>query len=132
MVDVRCLIVDDNASFLRAAQPLLERQGLSIVGVASNGAEALARAEELRPDLLLVDIDLGSESGFAVARELLAAGRSAPPRIILISAHPQDDFAELVEQSPAVGFIAKSDLSAPMIMALLGDDKAPANEPPET
>ena len=131
MVGLRCLIIDDNASFLAAAQALLERQGLSIAGVASNEAEALARAEELRPDVVLVDIDLGCESGFSVARKLLAGARPRP-RAILISAHPQDDFAELVQQSPAVGFIAKSELSAPAIMAILDSRETSANGPPET
>jgi two-component system, NarL family, nitrate/nitrite response regulator NarL len=116
---VRCLIVDDNASFLDASRSLLERQGLSVVGVASTGAEGLELAAELAPDLILVDIDLGEDSGFTVARQL--AGADATFRVILISTHPEDDFAELVARSPAVGFIAKSDLSVAAIERLLND-----------
>ncbi len=67
---MRCLIVDDSRHFLDAAHGLLERQGIVVVGVASTGAEALRRVEELRPDVTLVDIDLGGESGFEVARRL--------------------------------------------------------------
>jgi CheY-like chemotaxis protein len=119
MVDVRCVIVDDNAAFLVTAQALLDREGLTVVGVASSQAEALKRVDELRPDVVLIDIDLGPESGFAVARELLAVVRPSPPRLILVSAHPQDDFAELVEQSPAIGFIAKTELSGARIVAML-------------
>jgi len=89
-----------------------------VVGVASSGAESLERAGELMPDLILLDIDLGQESGFTVARQL-ADAHGAAAKVILISTHPEDDFAELVAQSPAVGFIAKSDLSVAAIERLL-------------
>jgi CheY-like chemotaxis protein len=72
-VQLRCLIVDDTASFLDAAGTLLERQGLAIVGVASNGDDALRIAQEQRPDVVLLDIELGEESGFDVARQLASA-----------------------------------------------------------
>jgi CheY-like chemotaxis protein len=65
---LRWLIVDDSPCFLEAARGLLERQGIMVVGVASNGAEALRLAEELRPDVTLLDIDLGGESGLELAR----------------------------------------------------------------
>ena len=71
---VRCLIVDDSADFVGAARGLLERQGMTIVGVASNSAQALRRHEELRPDVTLVDIDLGGESGFELAEQIHQAG----------------------------------------------------------
>ena len=116
---LRCLIVDDNASFLGALRSLLERQGLSVVGVASTGADGLQLAAELAPDLILLDIDLGEDSGFTVARQLASADGAATFRVILISTHPEDDFAELVAQSPAVGFIAKADLSVAAIERLL-------------
>jgi DNA-binding NarL/FixJ family response regulator len=67
---VGVLIVDDNQLFLEAARGLLERQGLRVVGVAATTAEALRRAEELRPEVVLVDITLGGESGFDLARRL--------------------------------------------------------------
>jgi CheY-like chemotaxis protein len=73
---LRCLIVDDSPRFLDAARGLLERQGLTVVGVASNSAEALQRVEELRPDVTLLDIDLGGESGLELARRLHQAGRA--------------------------------------------------------
>src|SRR4029079_4666577 len=69
---VRCLIVDDNLGFLEAARKLLEREGLSIAGVASTSAEALREAELLRPDVVLVDVSLGEESGLELARRLVA------------------------------------------------------------
>jgi CheY-like chemotaxis protein len=115
---VRCVIVDDNGHFLDAARGLLERQGVAVVGVASNGADALRRADELQPDVMLVDIDLCEESGFDVTLRL-AAGEGEPVPVILISAYAEKDFADLVAASPAVGFLPKSELSARAIVALL-------------
>ncbi len=115
----RVLIVDDNVSFLGAAQVLLEREGLSVVGVASTTAEALERAAELRPDAVLVDIMLGRESGFALARRLVEDGGSGGSAVILISTHSQADFAELIAESPAAGFVPKSELSATAIHRIL-------------
>ena len=116
---LRCLIVDDNASFLQAATTLLQRPGLTVAGVSSNGADALRLARELRPDVVLVDIVLGGESGFDVARELAAAGKSGPT-VILVSTRAQSDFEDLIEETPAAGFVAKSDLSADAIRRLVG------------
>jgi DNA-binding NarL/FixJ family response regulator len=115
---VRCLIVDDSARFVDAARGLLECQGVTVVAAASTGAEALRRFEELRPDVILVDVDLGSESGFDLAEQLHAAGSSAP--VILISTHAVADFADLIAASPAVGFISKSGLTCRAILDLVG------------
>jgi DNA-binding NarL/FixJ family response regulator len=117
---LRLLIVDDSARFLQAARGLLERQGLMVVGVASNGSQALRQAQALRPDVTLVDIDLGGESGFALTRRLHQEAGLEPGRVILISTHDPDDYAELITASPAVGFLSKSDLSATAILDLLG------------
>jgi CheY-like chemotaxis protein len=116
---LRCLIVDDSARFLDAARALLERQGVTVVGVASSSAEALQRAEELRPDVTLLDIDLGGESGLELARRL--HGRPGPPPapVILISTHAEQDYAELITASPAIGFLSKTALSAAAIRDLL-------------
>lgn len=129
---MRCLIVDDNASFLEASRSLLERQGASVVGVAANGSEALQRARELRPDVILVDIDLGEESGFAVARQLTDQAAPEPRDVILISTHPADDFVDLVAQSPALGFIPKSELSLTAIASLLDDHGRGSSATPGT
>jgi DNA-binding NarL/FixJ family response regulator len=71
---LRCLLVDDNDAFLETARALLERQGVQVAGVASNIAGALRQARALRPDVVLVDIGLGEESGFELARLLAADG----------------------------------------------------------
>jgi CheY-like chemotaxis protein len=118
---LRCLIVDDSRHFLDAARGLLERQGIAVVGVASTGAEAVQRVEELRPDVTLVDIDLGGESGFEVARRLQHDPGGTPRPVILISTHAELDYAELIAASPAIGFLSKSSLSADALRDLLGE-----------
>lgn len=116
---LRCVIVDDNEYFLAAARDLLEREGIAVVGVASTAAEALRRVAELEPELALVDIDLGGESGLDLARRLAETSDPTVTRVILISAHAQADFEELIAASPAAGFVAKADLSAHAIQAVL-------------
>jgi DNA-binding NarL/FixJ family response regulator len=106
------LIVDDNRLFLDAARVLLEQEGMRVVGVASSSAEALRDAEELRPEIILVDIMLGAESGFELARRLVDGDCGGASAVILISTHSEADFAELIAGSPAAGFLPKSELSA--------------------
>src|SRR5437868_4368185 len=111
--NIRCLIVDDNQPFLDAARLLLEREGVAVVGVATTSSEALRLEEELRPDVVLVDIRLGDESGFDLARRLSGT-------VILISTHAQSEYAEQIAASPAAGFIPKAELSASAILGLAG------------
>ena len=116
---LRCLIVDDNHRFLDAARDLLEGEDVTVAAVASTGAEAVRRAEEVRPDVALVDIDLGEENGFDVARRLAGDDPDGRPHIILISTYAESDVTDLVAESPAVGFLSKSDLSRRAIDELL-------------
>jgi DNA-binding NarL/FixJ family response regulator len=116
---LRLLIVDDNDRFLAAAQGLLEREGLDVVALASTSAEAVRSVRELRPDVTLVDIDLGDESGFDLVRKLTESADSA--RVVLISAYPETDLRDLIDASPAVGFLSKSRLSARAIRDLLDE-----------
>jgi DNA-binding NarL/FixJ family response regulator len=123
---LRCLIVDDSPRFLDAARGLLERQGVIVVGVASTSADALQQAAELRPDVTLLDIDLGGESGFDLARRLHRQASLAAEQVILISTHAEQDYVDLIAASPVVGFLPKSALSADAIRDLLrghGDGK---------
>jgi DNA-binding NarL/FixJ family response regulator len=115
---IRCLIVDDNASYLQEAAALLQRDGLEIAGVASNMREALERAQQLQPDVALVDISLGSESGLELARRLVDIDGGAPI-VILISTHAETDFAELIEEAPVAGFVPKAELSGSAIRRLV-------------
>ena len=116
---LRCLIVDDNVKFLEAARFLLDHEGLETVGVATTSAEAVRRAHELRPDLVLIDIQLGEENGFELANRLSENG--APRVIIIISTHPRGEFDDLVAASPAVGFVTKTELSRGAIRAVLAE-----------
>lgn len=115
----RALIVDDSAAFCAAARRVLESAGMTVVGTASTMSDAVRAAHEHRPDLILVDIDLGAESGFDVVEALHAAALPPRPDVILVSTHDEDDFAELVESSSAIGFLPKFGLSADAITALL-------------
>lgn len=114
-VATRLLIVDDNASFLREAQILLERQGLQVAGTASSRAEALRRVSDVEPDAVLVDMVLGDENGVDVARELVERGA----RVILISTQSLGDVEDLIADSPTLGFVPKTQLSAEAILRLL-------------
>jgi DNA-binding NarL/FixJ family response regulator len=118
-MEFRVLIVDDNRSFLDAARVLLEREGLDVAGVAATAAEAIHRSEELEPDVVLVDIMLGGESGFALARRLVEDGGSGGSEVILVSTHEEAEFADLIAESPATGFLSKSELSAGAICRIL-------------
>ncbi|MCV7127961.1 MULTISPECIES: response regulator [Mycolicibacterium] len=109
----RCLIVDDSADFRDAARAMLERGGIVVVGTARDAAEALRRAQELHPDVALVDVDLGAESGFDVAERL----DDVP--VILTSTHDEQDFADLIAASPALGFLPKLTLSPAAVRKLL-------------
>ena len=121
-MSLRCLIVDDNDEFREEMGALLQEQGMSVVGGASRGAEALRQIAQLTPDVVLIDIDLGEESGLALARSLGdGAGRAAVPHMILISTHDEGEYADLIEASPAVGFLAKTDLSAARVQGMLAE-----------
>jgi DNA-binding NarL/FixJ family response regulator len=117
-MSLQCIIVDDYQPFLNIVRAKLERQGVAVAGVATNGTEALRQARELSPDVALVDISLGTESGFDVAREINPYVGS----VILISSndhYEDDDYAELIADSSAVGFLSKATLSADAISRLV-------------
>jgi DNA-binding NarL/FixJ family response regulator len=116
---IRALLVDDNASFLEAARVLLEQGGIRVVGSASTSADGLRLAGQLRPDVILVDIGLGNESGFALARRLADQVDGDGTAIILVSTHAESDLEELIADSPAIGYLPKSELSAEAIRRTL-------------
>ena len=118
-MSLRCLIVDDSPRFGEEARGLLEQEGISVVGIATSGDEAVELAQALRPDLALVDISLGEESGFDVARRLVDSSNPEPPAVIFISTYDEREFSSRIEASPALGFIAKIELSAERIRRLV-------------
>ena len=112
------MIVDDDEAFLNVAQALLERDGVTVAGVAGSCAEAVQRVQALRPDVVLIDIRLGQESGFDAVRHLADDGQSAA--LIMISTYAAADYADLIAESPAAGFLPKAELSAAAIGWILG------------
>src|SRR5271168_2074947 len=108
---IRVVIVDDNPEFLDSARRLLEHQGVRVAGVASTNADGLRYVQELRPDVTLVDVNLGEESGFDLAEALQDSDDGAPVP------------ADMIETSPAIGFLAKSALSAGAITAAIGSSR---------
>ena len=118
-VSLRLLIVDDSEQFLRAATSSLGRNGIEVVGTATSSAAALEQVAGLRPDVVLVDVGLGEESGFDLTRQLVDAYPYLASRVVLISTRAEDDYGELVETSPAAGFIPKSELSVSAVRELI-------------
>jgi DNA-binding NarL/FixJ family response regulator len=117
---LRCVIVDDSPAVRHAARDLLGREGVAVVGLAATADEAARLVHDQRPDVVLIDIDLGADSGFALARRLATCG-GVGARSILMSTRAEADYADLIAASPAVGFLSKSDLSATAIRRLLSD-----------
>jgi CheY-like chemotaxis protein len=120
-----CLIVDDSPEFLEAASQLLADDGVTVVGFAATSDEAVNETLAVRPDVALVDIELGTESGFDVARRLKALPHGGPP-VVLISAESGTELSELADASGALGFVSKTDLSGDAIRKLLSHSDAGA------
>ena len=112
------LVVDDHAGFRVEARRFLESIGYTVVADAVDGASAVGAARSFRPDIILLDVVLPDIDGFTVARQLAAEG--SPARVILISTREAQDYGGKVASCGAVGFIAKSDLSARTFTALAG------------
>jgi DNA-binding NarL/FixJ family response regulator len=117
---VSVLIVDDHPSFRATARLLLEVEGFDVIGEAKDGEEAIAAANRLRPDLVLLDVNLPDIDGFAVASRITAGDGDAAPAVILTSSRDPSDFGSQVASSGARGFIPKADLSGDSLTALLG------------
>jgi DNA-binding NarL/FixJ family response regulator len=113
----RLLIVDDDAEFRRLGGRLLEADGYTLVGTAADAKEALKAAGELSPEVVLLDVNLPDESGFALAARL-ADGRSNVA-VVLTSTHDRRDYWELAMKSGARGFLMKDTLSGAELDRLL-------------
>jgi DNA-binding NarL/FixJ family response regulator len=115
-VAISVLIVDDHPSFRATARLLLEVEGYNVIGEAPDGMSAIERAHELRPDVVLLDVNLPDIDGFEVASRLT---NGDGPTIVMCSSRDGSDFGPLVERSGARGFISKADLSGASLAALL-------------
>jgi DNA-binding NarL/FixJ family response regulator len=113
----RVLIVDDHPAFRAKARALLAAAGYEVVGEAADGESAVRVTRDLRPDLVLVDVQLPDITGFEVVQ--LIGGGPDPPAIVLISSREAADYGRRIERSGALGFIAKAELSARSLSALL-------------
>ena len=122
----RCLIVDDNESFLEIAAASLTGADLDVVGTATTSAEALRQVAERQPDVVLVDLNLGAESGFELARVLVERFPQLASGVVLISTRAEQDFGGLIKVSPAAGFIPKTQLSAGAVRELVAS-RAPSD-----
>lgn len=111
------LIVDDQAPFRRLISALLTSAGLGVAGEAAEGEQALIVAQALRPDVVLLDVQLPGIDGFEVARRL--AGSPDSPRVVMISSRDASDYGARLTDAPVLGFIPKQDLSAETLNALL-------------
>jgi len=118
---VRVLIVDDHAPFRALAQMLLVADGFDVVGEAVDGAHALVAAHDLRPDVVLLDVQLPGEDGFAVAETLVA--HPPAPAVVLVSSRAQSDYGLRVSRTVARGFIAKAELSGDALRRVLEGER---------
>lgn len=112
------VIVDDHPEFRESASALLEAEGFAVIGEAADGDEAIIAVERLRPQVVLLDIQLPGLDGFAVAERL--AGGSDPPRVVLISSREAAAYGPRLEAAAALGFIPKRALSGSALAALVG------------
>jgi CheY-like chemotaxis protein len=112
------LIVDDHDGFRESATALLESEGFDIVAAVAGGVDALAAVDSLRPEVVLLDVQLPDLDGFAVAERLAALPE--PPRIVLISSREASVYGPRLQAVPAQGFISKRELTGPALRALVG------------
>jgi DNA-binding NarL/FixJ family response regulator len=109
------LVVDDSSAFRTTARTLLTARGYEVVGVAEDAASAVAAARALRPDCVLLDVNLPDGDGIAVAREL-----TPDAAVVLVSTLDAAALGDGVERSGARGFVPKSELASPRLVELLG------------
>jgi DNA-binding NarL/FixJ family response regulator len=114
----RVLIVDDHAAFRESASGLLEAEGFDVVGEAADGESAIAEVTRLRPEIVLLDVQLPGLDGFGVAERL--AGEADPPVVILISSRDAGAYGSRVDDAPVRGFLAKRSLSGAALADLVG------------
>jgi CheY-like chemotaxis protein len=118
MSPARVLVVDDHEGFRAVARALLEGDGLRVVAEAADGAQAVIAAEQLSPDLVLLDVHLPDMDGFEVSQRLAALPR--PPVVVLTSSRPIADIRRRVGECPVAGFVPKHQLSGSALLDLAG------------
>jgi DNA-binding NarL/FixJ family response regulator len=119
LVGHRVLIVDDHPSFRASARVLLESEGFDVVGEAEDGASAISETFRLRPEIVLLDVQLPDTDGFDVAAQITAQDGTDRPAVILVSSRDSSDFGPLVSRCGAMGFVPKAELSGERLQELL-------------
>ncbi len=113
----RILIVDDHPSFRASARTVLESEGFDVIGEAADGASAIAEICRLRPEIVLLDVQLPDIDGFDVCLQITACAEH--PMVIMTSSRDGSDFGPLVSTSGARGFVPKAELSGARMQELL-------------
>ncbi|HEX6446039.1 MAG TPA: response regulator transcription factor [Streptosporangiales bacterium] len=121
-MNMTALIVDDHQLFRTSARLLLQAEGFDVIGEAVDGDSAVAAVDRLRPDVVVLDVQLPDTTGFDVARRLFAAGFAG--RVVLVSSRRASEYGDQVDASGAAGFVAKDELSGPALRAALGEDES--------
>lgn len=119
---LRVLIVDDHAPFRRTGRQVLQHAGFEVVGEAMDGAQALELAATLRPDVVLLDVQLPDTDGFQVAAEILR--RPDPPLVLLVSSRSRSDYGPLIERSGATGFLTKAELTGAAVREIVSPSRS--------
>ncbi|WP_406831515.1 response regulator [Pedococcus sp. KACC 23699] len=114
------LIVDDDVGFRSLVHALLAAGGFSVAGEAADGEGALQAVERLRPDVVLLDVQLPDLDGFEVARRIASRAGTHGPLVVLISSRSASSYRSRLASSPARGFITKSELTGASLSALIG------------
>jgi DNA-binding NarL/FixJ family response regulator len=115
------LVVDDHPAFRALARTYLTQQGFDVAGEAADGPAALDLAAFIRPEIVLLDVQLPGMDGFEVARRLNAG--DLPPTVVLVSTRDARDYGPRIAESGAAGFLTKSRLSGDTLRAILGERK---------
>jgi DNA-binding NarL/FixJ family response regulator len=111
--------VDDHGPFRAFVRTLLDPDGFQVTGEARDGLSAVTAVSELRPDVVLLDVQLPDIDGFEVARRL--AMLPSPPSVILTSTRDASDYGTKLSQVPVCGFVPKEDLSAEALALVLAE-----------
>ena len=122
---IQVLVVDDQPPFRAAARAVLNRIAeFDLVGEASSGEEAVAMSEQLRPDLVLMDINMGDMNGIEAARQVTVARPET--MVILVSTYAAQDLPADARSSGAVAYIHKDELSPRLLRRLWESHGDPA------
>ena len=111
------LIVDDHDAFRESVSALLEAEGFSVVGAVADGETALAAVERLRPEVVLLDVQLPGLDGFGVAERL--AETPQRPRVVLVSSREAATYGPRLQAARARGFIPKAELTGDALRKLV-------------